>query len=133
MKRKGTSAERDLLHKFWKENIPAARVAGSGSMRYPSPDIIAGTPVRKLVIECKTIKDDKLYIPKSEIEDLKKFGSMFGAEPWIAVKFSNGEWFFVMPEDLKETPASYSIDKELVKTFGMIFEEILFTFKNPDP
>lgn len=50
LKQKGTIAERELIHLFWKNNIPAVRVAGSGSMRYPSPDILAGTPLKKFAI-----------------------------------------------------------------------------------
>lgn len=42
-KSKGINAEREIIHLFW--SMPgwtACRVAGSGSMKYPSPDVIAG-------------------------------------------------------------------------------------------
>ena len=40
-KSKGTNAERELIHAFWGKGYAAIRSAGSGSMKYPSPDIIA--------------------------------------------------------------------------------------------
>jgi holliday junction resolvase Hjr len=124
----GTNAERELIHQFWKNNIPAIRVAGSGSMKYPSPDIIAGTSLRKLVIECKKIKENKLYIPKNEINLLIEFATNFGAEPFIAVKFGK-EWFFLIMEDLRETTASYSINTEEVRIKGLLFEDIIKGFQ----
>lgn len=128
-KTKGTTAERELIHKFWKNNIPAIRVAGSGSMRYASPDIIAGTPLRKVVIECKNIGSERLYIPKEEIEELKKFGSMFGAQIFVAVKFPKLGFFFVMLEDMRETKGSYSVDTEEVRLKGLLFEDVLKSFE----
>ena len=56
-KSKGINAERDLIHKFWNvEGWSAVRVAGSGSMKYPSADVLATNKLRRLAIECKTSK-----------------------------------------------------------------------------
>lgn len=126
-KQLGTNAERELIHLFWKNEIPAIRVAGSGSMKYPSPDIIAGTSLRKIVIECKKVKGNKLYIPKNEINLLITFSKKFGAEPFIGVKFGK-EWFFIIIEDLRETLASYSINTEEVRIKGLLFEDIIKGF-----
>lgn len=120
----GSNAERELIHLFWKNNVPAIRVAGSGSMKYPSPDIIAGNSLRKLVIECKKVKENKLYIPKIEVNLLVEFAQKFGAEPFIAVKFGK-EWYFLIIEDLRETTASYSINTEEVRYKGLLFEDII--------
>lgn len=125
-KNKGTTAERELIHLFWKNDIPAIRVAGSGSMRHPSPDIVAGTPLRKIAIECKYIANNKLYVPKNEIEDLRKYCQMFGAEPFLAVKFD--KWYFLILEDLRETQASFSINTEEVRIKGLLFEDIVKGF-----
>ena len=79
-KSKGINAERDLIHKFWATNGWAAlRVAGSGSMRYPSADILATNKVRKLAIECKTVKNPWKYIEKEDINQLKEFSELFNA------------------------------------------------------
>lgn len=125
-KRQGTAGERELIHAFWKSNIPAIRVAGSGSMRYPSPDLVVGTPLRKMAIECKTIKGKKLYIPKKEIEELREYGKMFGAETFLAVRFD--KWYFLILDDLRETNASFSINTEEVRIKGLLFEDIIKNF-----
>ena len=58
-KKKGTDAERDLIHIFWKNGWAAVRIAGSGSMKYPSPDILAGKNGTLYAIECKTTKSSQ--------------------------------------------------------------------------
>lgn len=123
-KSKGINAERDLIHKFWGvENWGAVRIAGSGSSRFPSPDIVAGNGPRKLAIECKSSKKPFKYLTKEETEQLKLFASIFGAEPWIAVKFD--KWFFLSLEDLKETKKSFVISLEGAKRKGILFEELV--------
>lgn len=125
-KGKGTCAERDLIHKFWGTNVWVAhRIAGSGSSKYPSPDIIASNNIRKLAIECKCSKIERVYIPKKEIEELKKFGEMFGAETWLGFKFSKIDWLFLAIDDLHRTEENYSISIEKAKTRGLLFEELI--------
>jgi holliday junction resolvase Hjr len=126
-KQLGSNAERELIHLFWKNKIPAIRVAGSGSMKYPSPDIIAGNNLRKIVIECKKVAGSKLYIPKNEVNLLIEFAKSFGAEPFIGVKFGK-EWYFIIMEDLRETIASFSINTEEVRIKGLLFEDIINGF-----
>ena len=124
-KRKGTLGERDIVNSFWEKNIPAIRVAGSGSMRHPSPDIIAGNSQRKFVIECKVITNSSIYIPKMEIEELQEFARLFGAESFIAVKFDKSDWKFVLLEDLRETENCFTINEELISLRGLLFEDII--------
>jgi holliday junction resolvase Hjr len=123
-KSKGTDAERELVHLCWKKDIPAIRVAGSGSSRYPSPDIIAGRIDRKVAIECKSVKADSKYIPKEEVENLKIFATKFGCEPWIGVRFAKNDWLFLSLEDLTETKSSFMISKEKAKLKGLLLEEL---------
>ncbi|MGM5482702.1 MAG: Holliday junction resolvase Hjc [Nanobdellota archaeon] len=125
-KSKGISAERDLIHRFWQTGVWVAhRIAGSGSSRYPSPDIIASNNLRKIAIECKTSKEKKVYIQKQEIDELKKFGQMFGAESWTAVKFNGQPWFFITLEDLEEKQTTYCVTLESAKSIGLLFEEMI--------
>lgn len=125
-KSKGIGAERELIHGFWATNEWVAhRIAGSGSSKYPSPDIIASNNIRKLAIECKTCSEKTVYIKKKEIEELKRFGTMFGAESWVAVKFSKTDWLFLNPEDLDETQVNYSLKKEVALSKGLLFEELI--------
>ncbi|MGV8169618.1 MAG: Holliday junction resolvase Hjc [Candidatus Nanoarchaeia archaeon] len=124
-KSRGTNAERDLVHKFWAASWACFRAAGSGSNKYPTPDLIAGNNLRKLCIEVKLTTADRQYFDKKEIEDLKLFGSMFGAEPWVAIKFSGKDWFFLMLEDLEETPKLFVASLAVAERRGLKFEEIV--------
>ncbi len=124
-KSKGTNAERELIHLFWQSGWAAFRAAGSGSMRYPCPDIIAGNNVKKFAIECKTSADTKKYLTKDEINDLKKFSTMFGAQAWVGVRFNNLEWFFLTLEDLEETENSFAVSIELAKRKGLTFNQLI--------
>jgi Holliday junction resolvase len=125
-KSKGIGAERELIHLFWGTNKwSAIRVAGSGSMKYPCPDVVAGNNIRKLAIECKSSKDTNQYLTKEEVSQLKKFSSKFGAEPWIGVRFDKFKWFFMNIEDLKETDKNYVISLESAKSKGLLFEELI--------
>jgi len=126
LKSKGINAERDLLHKFWSvDNWSAVRVAGSGSMKYPSADILASNKLRKLAIECKTSIDGCKYLPKEAVEQLKSFADIFGAEPWIAIKFKGYEWYFISLDDMLETKKSFIIDVNGAKRKGLLFEEMV--------
>ncbi|MFH1054162.1 MAG: Holliday junction resolvase Hjc [Candidatus Woesearchaeota archaeon] len=123
-KSKGLNAERELIHLFWKNEWSACRVAGSGSIKYPSPDVIAGKQNRKIVIECKSTKDESKYLTIDEVEQLKEFANIFGAEPWIGVKFSSKWWFF-NPEDLRKTKNSYTINSKDVVNKGLLFNDMI--------
>ena len=121
----GTAAERELVHLFWNHSWCAARVAGSGSMRYPSPDIIAANNIRKLVLECKATKSTRQYLTKKEISELREFADRFGAEAWVAVKFARLSWYFLNIEDLNNSEKGHSINIEQSKRRGLLFEELI--------
>jgi holliday junction resolvase Hjr len=125
LKSKGINAERELLHMFWGQNWACLRIAGSGSMKYPSPDLMVGNKLRRLAIECKITKDSKKYFEKEEVASLKTFAEIFGAEPWIAIKFKGFDWYFISLEDMAETGKGYVVDVDLAKNKGFLFEEIL--------
>jgi len=124
-KRKGTIAERDLISLFWDSDWSAHRIAGSGSSRYPSPDIIAGTPLRKLAIEVKMTKDTRKYFTAEEIGGLKFFCDIFGSEAWVAVKFGKEPWYFFSLEDLKETGKNFAVSISDIPTKGFSFDELI--------
>ena len=109
---------------FCAKNWACLRIAGSGSNKYPSPDLLVGNNLRKLAIECKTTKDNKKYFEKNSVFALKKFADIFGAEPWIAVKFKGHEWYFVSLEDMIETGKNFIIDVNTAQSKGLLFEEM---------
>lgn len=124
-KSKGINAERDLVHKFNRVGWVAARIAGSGSSKYPSPDVIAGNNLKRLVIECKTTKGKAKYLTKKEVTELVVFADTFGAEPWVAVLFQKADWLFVTIDDLKQTEKSYAITEHEARLKGVLFEELI--------
>ncbi len=124
-KSKGINAERDLIHKFWGSGWASLRIAGSGSMKYPSADILATNKLRRLAIECKTSIDKNKYLTKSEVEQLKEFADLFCAEPWIAVKFSRHDWLFLSLEDLKDTGNNFLVSLEIAEKKGLLFNELI--------
>ena len=125
VKTKGSNAERELLHMFWSRGFACIRSAGSGSMKYPGPDLIASNKVRKLAVECKSTKNNKQYLDKHDIEQLKEFCEIFGAEPWFAVKFSMMEWLFLSFEDIEKTEKGYVIDSKVAERRGLLIDELI--------
>ncbi|MEM4267769.1 MAG: Holliday junction resolvase Hjc [Candidatus Woesearchaeota archaeon] len=123
-KSKGIDAERELIHMFWERGWAAIRVAGSGSGSYPSPDILAGNPLRKLAIECKTTKGKSIYIAKNEIEALNSFAGIYGSEPWLAARFDKKGWFFMSLDDLVQTSANFCVTKSLASKKGFSISEL---------
>ena len=126
-KAKGTKAERELLHKFWNTgDWIAMRTPASGAIKYPCPDLLVGNQRRKLAIECKATSSQRQYLRNGQIAELQQFADIFGAEPWVGVRFDNDKWYFLMLEDIKETEGSnYVITKDLAKNKGLLFEELI--------
>lgn len=123
-KSRGITAERDLIHRFWAAGWAALRVAGSGSSHYPSPDVLASNNTRKVAIEAKLTTEQRKYFPEAEIRGLRFFAEKFGAEPWVAVKYSREGWRFYTLDDLRETGAGYALGK-MEKERGLGFEELV--------
>ncbi len=127
-KSKGTNAERELIHAFWANKWSAIRVAGSGSSRYPSPDVLASNATRTVAIECKSSSALSRHLAAAQVEDLMKFAKMFGAEPWIGARFNDMKWAFFSPDDLKKTGTGFSVSVRMVKEKGLTFEQLIGLF-----
>jgi Holliday junction resolvase len=125
VKNKGSNAERELLHMFWSKKWASIRSAGSGSMKYPGPDLIVSNNSRRLAIECKTTKKDKQYLDKHDVEQLKEFCDIFGAEPWFAVRFARMNWLFLSLDDIEKTKNGYVIDLKVAERRGLLIEEVI--------
>lgn len=124
-KAKGSKGERELVRFFNENNWVCVRAAGSGSSKYPSPDILAGNAIRRVAIECKVTKDKKKYFADEEIEQLKKFSQNFGAESWVSIKFPNDPWYFLTLEDLENTGKCRAVSLELARRKGLTSEELV--------
>jgi len=125
-KQKGANAERELIGLFWNAGWAAHRIAGSGSSRFPSPDIIAGNFSKKFAIECKSTKAKIQYVSREQADGLQKFAEIFCAEPWIGVRFNNEEWYFMPLKEVKKTGGSnLAIKLEEAKLLGLRFSELI--------
>ena len=125
----GTNAERELVHMFWGAGWAGVRVAGSGSMRYPAPDVLVGNGIRRLAIESKATKEKKKYFRRKEILELQEFSKIFGVEPWVAIRFDNDKWYFLNIEDLRKSPNGFIATYAISKQKGLLFEELIGLFK----
>lgn len=123
-KSRGINAERELVHAFWNAGWGAIRVAGSGSSSFPSPDIIAGKHGRILVIECKSGQDSSKYIARDDIDKLKTFARIIGAEVWIGIRIKQKKWVFLAPDDMHLTGKNYVVNKENSELKGLSFEHL---------
>jgi len=99
---KGARFEREIIRKFWKYGWTAVRSAGSGSIKFPVPDVIAIKDGKILLIECKVTKKDRLNVKKAATE-LKKFSDIAKCDAYICIKFQ------------KKEPRFYSIDALISK------------------
>ena len=124
-KEKGSNAERELIHLFWgTKEWTACRVAGSGSMKYPAPDIIANKEGINLAIECKSTKSNNQYLEKREVAELIEYAKKAGARPLVAVRFNRMPWRFLDPADLEKTELNCVVTPELAERRGLTFEEL---------
>ena len=124
-KAKGINAERELVKKFWDNEWAAMRAPASGASRFPSPDVIAGNCIRRLAIECKSTADKTQYLSESQMNELKKFCDIFGAEPWIGVRFDKQGWFFLSLDALVQTQKGYKMSLTEAKLLSLSFEEMI--------
>ena len=124
-KAKGTKGERELIRFFNESGWSAIRAAGSGSSRYPSPDILAGNAIRRVAVECKVTKESKKYFSNEEIIQLKTFSQMFGSESWVAIHFPEEPWYFLIPEDLESSGQNWVVSLELARLRGLKAEELI--------
>src|SRR3989304_5114203 len=127
-KAKGSKAERELLDILTQNGWRAARVAGSGVNDNSPCDLIAAKlGKRGFVIEAKSSKKSSIYITKEQISDFVLFSEMIGLAPAIALRFNREGWFFISPQQLKDTGKYFAVSLDFAKTegkrFGQFFEE----------
>lgn len=128
-KKKGNRLERELFHIFWENSWAALRTAGSGSTTLPAPDLLIGNGFRVLAIECKSGKGRR-DIKKEQVEELKIFSKLFGAEPWVGVRFNNMPWYFLTIDKMgKSKGKNYFVDPKLAVKRGINFDELIGKYK----
>jgi len=127
MSRKGSAEERDLVHKLWDKNFAAMRTPSSGgATKKPLPDVLAGNGKIYIAIEVKTTTRNKFYVDSHQIDGLYEFCDIFGAIPYIGVKFKYIKWIFLSPEKIERTRSdNYRVEKSTALIDGLELDEIL--------
>lgn len=127
MSKTGSREERELVRMLWDADCAAMRApASGGATKKPLPDVIAGNGNIYLAIEVKSSSLERIYINSEKIEGLKEFSQIFGAQPYIGVKFLRKKWRFICLEDLHKTKNNnYRVNMDLAFDKGLDFDEIL--------
>ena len=127
MVKKGSKEERDLVKLLWQADFAAMRApASGGATKKPLPDVIAGNGKLYLAIEVKTTSKERIYIGSEKIGGLCEFSDIFGAQPYVGIKFKYKKWLFLSPENLIRTKnRNYRLDLELALKKGLELEELL--------
>lgn len=98
-RRKGFSAERELVRKLWRYGFAAIRGPASGAKVKKSvyPDVVAIYKGKVLVFEVKAReKLQTIYMRKSQLDKLLEFARRAGGEAYIAIKVGElRDWRFV--------------------------------------
>ncbi len=63
-----------------------------------------------------------LYLTEEEIEKLRRFSEVFGAEEIVALKLPRKKWRFFKLKELGETNKGYRIDEEIYEKGMDIFD-----------
>ncbi len=112
-KSRGCDYERKLVNYLFNNGYWAVRVAGSGSNKHPSPDIIASNGFRVLIIEVKSTQSSTLYLKKETIDKLLLFANGFRGEPIIAVHYLRKGWYFKNAVELSKLKVIKLIPEEM--------------------
>ena len=127
MSKTGSREERELVKMLWDADCAAMRApASGGATKKPLPDVLAGNGSIYLAIEVKSSSLERIYINSEKIEGLKEFSELFGAVPYIGVKFLRKKWRFICLEDLHQTKNNnYRVNIDLAFDKGLDFDELL--------
>jgi Holliday junction resolvase len=78
-----------------------------------------------LAIEVKTTTKDKIYIEEDQISSLCEFSKIFGAKPYIGVRFKYTKWLFLEPDSTPRTKnGNYKVEKDYALEKGFEIDEI---------
>ena len=124
-KKRGSDAERELLHLLSKKGFAVARVAGSGMIEETNCDLFAGNSRKKYAIEVKLASENKKYFNNTQITGLIEFAEKFGLKPIVAIKFLRKGWWFVSPHLLDKTEKALTISFQDVQKKGKSFDNFV--------
>jgi len=131
-KSKGTSYERELIHKAFDAGHTAIRAAGSGSQQAPAPDVVILKDETIVCVEVKFKDARRAYLDSEEAKALRYFvDSTDGALSYAGFRRKRYGWKF---QRLPTCPRTDSGNVKLVhKRMPMTAEDILKTHSKEAP
>lgn len=111
LSKKGAYYEYTVMNIFEENGYATVRTVGSGAgTKKPKPDIVASNGNNTYAIEVKQRNDEVLYITTTQVQELKKFSSVFGATPLIVFKFGRRPFYVVTVDSLhRKSSKNYKI------------------------
>jgi Holliday junction resolvase len=97
---------------LYKQGYAVVRVAGSGAIDMPCPDIVALKSGRCYAVECKAWAKRNLCIPAEKVEELLAWAKRAGARPVIAWRYPRQGWFIMEPKEMHRSDKYYCINLE---------------------
>ena len=122
--RKGSRAERELIHFFYEKGFSVIRAAGSGVSSL-SPDLLVFRKGKQYAFESKAWENNYLHIKKDQFECLKQWEENTGITSFIAWRRNREPWYFIPLSVFAEQNKSYSINWEKAKLIGSKLEELV--------
>ncbi|MFN3527846.1 MAG: hypothetical protein ACK4YO_01945 [Candidatus Altarchaeaceae archaeon] len=98
--KKGARIEMEVVKKFLENGWIAFRIAGSGRF-HSLPDVIAIKDKKIYAFQCKSTKNNKIYL-NDEYDKFLKFYQITKAECFFAVKFEKKKTRFYKISDVKD-------------------------------
>jgi len=133
--RAGVQHERDLALRLWKLGFAVIRGPASGAKakRILYPDLVAIRSGSVYIFEVKTrVREEPIYIEKSQVEKLVEFARRSGGKAFIAVKIVGSSGWKLVPIDMLRPTrgGNYRIDEDIFTkalTLKDIHAEVLGT------
>ena len=118
-RRKGFSAERELVRKLWRYGFAAIRGPASGAKvkRSVYPDVVAIYRGKVLVFEVKSRgKLQTIYMARNQLDKLMEFARRAGGEAYVAVKVSElRDWKVVSVSSIEIAGEKVKIPKDVIE------------------
>ncbi|MBN2477965.1 hypothetical protein JXB01_01610 [Candidatus Micrarchaeota archaeon] len=115
--RKGSRAERELIHFFDGEGFSVIRAAGSGVSSL-SPDLLAFKKGLNYAFEAKAWEKEYLHLDKDQFLGLKNWEENTGITCLVAWRRNRQEWLFIPLSVFDENKKSFSVSWKSAQMIG---------------
>jgi len=122
--RKGSRAERELIHFFSDNKFSVIRAAGSGVSSL-SPDILFFRRGAQYAVEAKAWEKEHLNLNKEQFLNLKKWEDNTGISSYVAWRRNRQGWFFIPLSVFEEKNKSFAISWTKAQQIGKKLDEFL--------